>query len=104
MSESVARMFRSRGKRYRVTYTGTNSLRYEDDEGSLDLGFEYSAVPGIDVDIVRVPSDFHLSRDELMERIWRAKSRWRFTVRFFDERNREIFPPSRRESAVDRPD
>ena len=83
--------------RYRVRQTGPYEVTYEDELGTVTLGSEVHLEPtGRAIAVAEIPPDFHLSRDELIERISRKSSWWTGTYTFFDERGRQVIPPSQR--------
>jgi hypothetical protein len=78
--------------KYSVRFADHNTLRYEDEHGSLEFWVETNAAPwGYDIDLTEIPPNFGLSCDELVERIWRKIPKFAQTVRFFDAHGSQIF-------------
>jgi hypothetical protein len=85
---------------YRVGFTGPYSLEYQDDQATVKMSTEMAAKPsGYFVDIPELPADFHLTREELVWRVWSVmsdKRLWGPTLTFWDKKGNQLPTPTRR--------
>lgn len=92
------------GPSYRVGFTGRDVLEYHDDQGTVTLATQMTAGPWGDcVFMDDLPPNFHLTREELMRRVWSAmagRGYWGLAIMFVDKHGNDLPTPTRRDPRV----